>query len=274
MKRTRSLIFACLLSTTAAHAELWVATSGFEASDFYLASPVDASLDFIGTSGRVDSGALINGLDFASPDVLFGTTPFWLLDIDPGSLAVDELAGLSGQAFGAGLAVAPDADFLAVLQLDLFSGGTDILVFDAETFDITEITPLPFETFAADFRSDGVLVGIEDETNDLWTIDPFTGEVGFIGEIQGIEGIVSDMAASPHGDAWVITAESVGDETINRLYELDPFTGDASLVGVFDVPPDQVVGGIAFIPAPSAAGVLLFGVALATHAHRTRGHSR
>jgi len=272
MIRRCALILACLVPVARAPADLWVTFWDDSAGNqFYLASPVDGSLELIGVgSPPPPSTEQIIGLDFASSDVLLGATIANLVQIDTSSLAIEELSTIGGQALGSAVAVAPDGDFIAAFQIDLFGPGTNILLIDPESFNTTDSTAVAINTLAADFRSDGVLVGIENEANDLWTMDPFTGDLGFIGHIDGIEGIVSDMAASPHGDAWVITAESVGDETINRLYELDPFTGDASLVGVFDVPPDQVVGGIAYIPAPPAAGAVLLGLALATHLRRTR----
>jgi len=70
--------------------------------------------------------------------------------------------------------------------------------------------------------------------NELYTIDPETGEALFVTEIDGVDGIIFGIAFDNDGQLYG-TEMLEGLQEDSKLYNLDPDSGEADLIGSMEV---------------------------------------
>jgi len=271
MTTTRCLI-AAVLSIAATTAQvradlIAITTEGGTITNFYSLSAEDASLTFL---QQVDAGGLgaFLGIEFL-PDgdgyLLASISTVLKSGLDLESFT--EVATLAPQSFGTGgLAVSPEGIGVATRSPPPVGCCTELVLFDpvrGGTIGLSIVSD-DLRIRAIDFRSDGVAVGVDFETKDLWAIDIATGEAELIAPLAGVTGGEVQGITTLGDEAWITTLPE-GDAP-GALYEVDLFTGETSLVGQF--PAGLEITGIAAIPAPSALGPLLMGALAARRRRR------
>ncbi len=136
------------------------------------------------------------------------------------------------------------------------SSSSDILYsINAATGKTTEIGPIGFtNVFALGFDNNGDLFGIESLTNELLSINPFTGAGTGIGTVT-LSGVpvsgIFDIAARPEDDV-MFAAQNGG-----NIYTLNTTNGDLTVVGPHGIG-DTV--GLAFLTVPEPSTFALLGV--------------
>jgi len=250
----------CLSTTSIAAQPLWVSSTSIIGSptEFFLASSQDASLTFL---GEASEPLALTAIDFGPNGILWAATTTQLEQIDPTTLEVSSFGVLGGSATGMAVAAGPDGSFVLGVQRRFDNLLSNIFAFDTTTADIFAVTDLPINVPAVDYRADGQLIGVEDDNASVWAIDPFTGDVDLLGQIDGLEGMVTDISLS--ATAGYINTY---DDGAGRLYSFDPFTLEQSFIGAY--PAGSVITGIAIVPAP--APLVVFPLAAATLFPRRR----
>lgn len=195
--------------------------------------------------------------------VLFSisTGPFSeLYRIDP-STGSSSLIGPLGMdfVFEGGLAFAPDGTLWASNAMDAgnpFLMGVDVLSgaailgprigADGEDYDVNALA-----------WSDGMLLGVDRESNSLIRINPLDGAVALVRSYDASLGepsfgAVSGMA-SINGTLWVATAapDAVWGGS-SSLYTVNPLDGSFSFVANLDSSLGTGISGIALVPEPGA----------------------
>jgi len=254
--------YVLYLSTTSIAAQpLWVASLAVEGfpTELFLVSTRDASLTSLGQT--MPANLEITAIDFGATGPLWASTTTNLEQIDPMTLEAQSFGTLGGNATGMAVAASPDGSFVVGVRRSLVSLLSNLKVFDATTADIIAVTDLAINVPAVDYRADGQLIGVEDDNASVWAIDPFTGDVDLLGQIDGLEGMVTDISLSATA-GYINTYE---DDTF-RLYSFDPFTLEQSFIGTY--PAGPAITGIAIVPAPAA--LVVFPLAAATLFPRRR----
>jgi len=209
------------------------------------------------------SNVLPNGscLALAPNDQLYsittGTAPE-LYRINPNTFAA-ALVGPLGLSFvfegglalsPSGIAYATNADSAAVPELftvNLNTGAASV---------VGTMTGAPHDINGLLWRSDGTLVGIDEDTNSLVTIDPTTAAVTTVAALGTKLGDVGDLT-SVDGTAYFSTG--VGPSGSDELWTVNLFTGADSLVGSFGttVSGDGISGlAPASLPEPASIGFI------------------
>ncbi len=236
----------------------------WDTGDLYGVSESDAGLSLIGSTGLSALGALeFNPFD----GNLYGMTTgeqdamLYRLDVSPGldDVVATAIGGLGIPIFEGSLAFGPDGTAYGVnggtttpvlFSVDLASGAAAIIGEIGGRHDIAGLG----------WRSDGVLVGLDSTDNALLSIDPATGAGTPIDSVAPNVGTVGGMVLFNDTRYFATAGPLAINPGTNSLYSFDPLTGDSTLIGDFD---DTITGvgisGLAFIPEPTTAGMLLIG---------------
>lgn len=223
--------------------------------DLYRISTVNAAVSLIGSTQIQGLGSL----EFAPDGRLFavstGSSPS-LYQINPSTAAATPIGSLNLDfVFEGGLAFAPNGTAYAVnsgnaglpglFTVNLTTGNATLVgVISGGNRDINGLG----------WRSDGMLVGLDDFSNSLLAIDPANAASSLIKHLTPAVGGVGGMALVS-GEAYFNTAGPGG--TVpgsDELYSFDPFTGNYTLVG--SLAPTITADGISGLAlAPTTSSV-------------------
>ena len=237
----------------------------FNTGNFYSISTTDGSLQLIGDTD-IDN---IGSLEFNPQDgFLYGFTTgeakltnLYRFTISPAFDAVTaELVGPLGlSTFEGALAFSPSGGLFAVnggatvpalLSLDISTGDATVIDFFADRHDINGLG----------WRSDGLLIGLDNTDDALLAIDPITAGVTVIDQVGAAVGSVGGMAMGEAGNFFVTAGPLATDPGSNSLYSFDPFTGDHVFIASYE---NQILAngfsGLAFVPEPATLALLSLG---------------
>ncbi len=232
----------------------------------YSISTGDATLTEIGPTGLSGLGAL----EFNAHDgLLYGMTSgehaaLYRIGVSPSLdqvLSVDLVGEVGMFAFEGGLAFAPDGTAYAV------NGGVTIpalltLNLNTGAFTASQLLDGRYDIAGLGWRSDGMLVGLDSETNMLITIDAGTGVTAPVHAAPTI-GTVGGVYLEDDSGYFATAALGAIFPGSNALYEFDAITGDYSLIGdfsgTFDTTAYTGMSGLAIIPEPATLGLVLIG---------------
>ncbi len=253
-----SPIAASLLATNASAGLVGI---NYSDGSVYSISTTDASATHIGTAQRG-----VMGVDRANDGTIYAITDgiagaFGTLD--QSTWAFTSIGRLSAGFTSEG-ALAIDADGRAFGGVALAGGGRGLFEIDMLTGQASPTVPLTAASSDINgmtFRSDGALVAIDRVSNQLVSIDPLTGALTGIAQLQspGI-GAVGGLTVD-NGVGYYATAGAVsGSEGDNSLYRIDLFTGEQSLIG--ELGPDAGagfgIGALVSVPVPAPASLGVF----------------
>ena len=251
-------LISILCPTNQAHAQLYGIE--WDTGDLYTISTVDASLTLVGSTGIINLGSLeyraSEGLLYANT---VGSSPT-LYSIDPVTAIANAEGNVSGGLlFEGGLAIAPSGTAYtvnggsaaaAVLKtIDLDTGLTATVgVISGGSHDINGLG----------VRSDGMLIGLDRESNSLLEINPGTAVSSAIQALRPTVGALGGISLVADDGYFVTAGPTVSIPGSNRLYSFDPFTGAYTSIGNFNA---TITGdgfsGIALVPVPEPSSLLL-----------------
>jgi hypothetical protein len=239
----------------------------------YEISTDDASIHEIGSTGLGN----LASLEFDSLGNLYGFTSgssASLYLIDPADASVTRVGSLGADfVFEAGLAIGADGVAYGTnLRNSSFPKLFSISLDTGAVTTIGTIAGAPHDINGLALRDDGMLVGLDRETNALLEIDPLTATSSIISIIDAKVGSVGGMTVAG-AMAWFSTA---GPESStpgsNELYSFDLYTGEQTLVGGFSGSIGGAgISGLAVVPEPSTAMLVGLGFSiLAVRRRRSR----
>jgi len=233
-----------------------------DSNDLYAVSTENASMELLGQITPRFEPPLIS-LERAPNGTYFGTTIHYVMTVDLGAGTAEEFFFAGDESyFVSGLDFSPTG-FGYVTTVPFAGGGpTHFNVFNPDTGEIIESGNIQdLDVWEVAFRPDGVLLGFDNATNDVWQIDPFTGDVEFMFSLA--PGIGDVLAMTTFGDeSFLLGWEGFDPDAPRKLYDFDLYTGETTLIGQID--PNALVLGLALVPSPSGAALMaLAGVALA-----------
>jgi PEP-CTERM motif len=258
--KTALTIMALLFVRGALAALIGIGSDG----NLYSVSESTATLTLIGNAGNAGAWADIT---FAPGGTLYGFTDSaatpTLYTLNPATAATTAIGPLNAGAFvfeGA-LTISPGGTAYAM------NGGRNS---NAQLFTLNlttgAATSLGVVTGATDvngfvYRSDGKLVGLDDNTNSLIVIDPGTLTATTLAAtpttVGPIGGLTIDNGVGYY--ATTVNAASGGD-----LYSFDLFTGASTLIGSLGGESGAALAGLAAPQTvPEPASLALLGVAFA-----------
>ena len=227
-----------------------------DTGNLYKVSTVSASLTLIGNTGIPTSA----DLQFAPDGTLYSFsvgTNSTLYRIDPNTAHATSIGLLGvGNVFEGGLAFSPGGTAYAanngtasipkLLKLNLLTGQATVIgTISGGSHDINGL----------EWRSDGMLVGLDRVSNALLAINPQTAASSTIVVLSPVVGAVGGMTAA--GDSgYFSTAGPTGINGYfpgsNELYSFNLFSGAYTRIGTF-APTIQGtgIGGIALTPTPA-----------------------
>lgn len=252
---------ALFMGGASARADLLLAVD-YDSGDLFSVSTTNAVLSLVAHTGVAHLGAL----EFAPDGQLYGFTTgatAALFRINPVSGSTVMVGALGRFVYEGGLAFAPDGTAYGVSPGN--SDHPQLFTINLAT-GATTLGPLmsnpPHDISGLAWRSDGMLIGLDDDTNALVTINPTTGATTQLGALNTAVGAVGGMASNGSSGYLATGGPLAPYPGSNQLYSFDLFTGASSLIGTFAPPPvESGIGGLALlIPAPGAAALGLLGL--------------
>jgi hypothetical protein len=253
----------------------------FDSGKLYGLSATDASLTLIGNTGLMN----VADLQFAPNGTLYsfttGNNPT-LYTIDPTTAHATAIGRLGlGLVFvGEGaLAFAPDGTAYGA-TLSNSTSLRQLFKINLKTGNATTIGTLGsnHDINGMVYRSDGKLIGLDDDTNSLLVIDPTTAVTSLLATVPSTVGGVGGMTVL--GTTGYFSTSGPGGVApgSNSLFSFDLFSGTSTLVGTFaPTITDEGISGIAAepttasVPEPATFSVLGIGlVGIAGYGWRRR----
>jgi len=234
--------------------------------ELYSISPIDASVQFIGSTGLT----LPDSLEFGPGGRLFTTTngiePLTseLYEINPANAAAALIGPTGVPQFEGALAFAPDGTAYGGASFP-----TNIYTIDIQTGQATILGSIGDDVNGMVYRSDGKLVAFG-AIKGFYSIDLETLATTTIAQLPAMQGIGGMTVWN--GDGYLIARRRA--EQVDSLFKINLFNGELSLVGKIDLgEPASFFGwfsGLAAAPVPEPASVGLFIVAMLWSSHRLR----
>jgi hypothetical protein len=267
-----ALIALAFFGAEASYASELVAidyTSGI----LYNVNSSNAALTAIGSTGVTGTYGF-GDIQFAPNGTLYGTTigpESALYTINPQTAAATLVGNLGISTYEGALAFAPNGTAYALNGLATGEGGPDqLLTINLATGAATIVASLGYlDLNGLLYRSDGMLVGVEDYTNSLVVINPQTGNVTTLASLPFSVGDIGGMTMY-NGTGYFATGGTDSTYSVtgtDSLYSFNTYTGAYSLVGSF---PSGIatpgISGLAGLtttnaaPEPGALGPLALGL--------------
>lgn len=234
---------------------------GRDSGNLYQVSTVDAALELIG-----NTGLQLGSLEMSPSGRLYGFTTGALpalYEIDPNTAAPTLVGPLGGAlfVFEGGLAFGPDGTAYAsnmgeetndwLFSLNPLTGLAAAIAPLAGSHDINGLA----------WRSDGLLVGLDNAINALVTIHPTTGATAVLRDLSPLNRDGASILGANGGMAVLggvgYFATAAAGATIpgsSELYSFNLFTGETQRVGAFS--PALTGKGIGGLAAPEPAALL------------------
>ncbi|HUU94181.1 MAG TPA: PEP-CTERM sorting domain-containing protein [Phycisphaerae bacterium] len=222
--------------------------------DLYRVSETDASVTLVGNTGLT-----IGGMELYTDGFLYGITGgsgSTLYRIDPSNAQATEIGPLGFFVFEGALAFSPEGVLYGTNGDS--AGNPQLFTVDLDTGAATVIGTIsdpPHDVNGLAWRSDGMLVGLDGNTNTLIEIDPSNANSSVITTLTPAAGNAGGMAVLG-GVGYFATGGPVVNGS-NELYAFDLFTGEHTLVGGF---PEDIITGIGMgglaAPEPGSLSLL------------------
>ncbi len=285
--RSSGSLLACVFGLVLAFASatrgapIQLAAIEEDTGDLHLVSTADASVQWLGSTGLANVGALefnphdgmlyaITSATTSTPAALHRLT----MGTAPGAIATQYVGDLGFFAFEGGLAFGPTGVAYgmnvgalrpSLFTLDLATGKASVVGGLGERRDISGLT----------WRSDGQLIGLDSTLDELVTIDPNSAAIGPVKftnvPVGGIGGMTMDG-----GVGYYVTA---GPRALrpgsNAMFSFDPFTGDQTFIGDFTgVITGSGFSGLSIVPEPTSLCLLAAGGFALLRRRQKRGSSK
>jgi hypothetical protein len=169
-----------------------------------------------------------------------------------------------GLVFEGGLVIAPNGTAYATNEDN--AGNPRLFTVDldtAATMLVGTISGPPHDINGLAWRSDGMLVGLDRESNSLLAIDPATAASSPILGVASTVGAIGGMAAIGDSGFFATSGPSSSPSGSNTLYSFDLNTGAHLPIGSFPANIGTGIGGLALIPIPEPSTLLIAGLAFA-----------
>jgi hypothetical protein len=235
-----------------------------ETGALYSISETTAAVTFIGNTGITNSWAEI---EFAPNGTLYGftdngaATPS-LYSIDPSTAAATLIGALNAGdfIFEGALAFAPDGTAYAMnigsngnaqlFNINLATGAATALGVVSGVFDINGLA----------YRSDGMLIGLDDNTSSLYVINPVTLTASLLAAVPTTVGAIGGMTIESGVGFYATGGPNTSAPGSDNLYSFDLLTGASTLIGNLGFT-DSGLSGLAAAPGrapePSTWALLL-----------------
>ncbi len=229
--------------------------------ELYSLSTSSATLTPVGNTGQ----GLVADITFGPNDLLYGfsagASP-GLYTINPATAAATVIGPLGlSFAYEGALAFAPNGTLYGgnannstadtLFTINPSTGAASTIGTLSGTHDINGMV----------VRSDGMLVGLDDDGNSLLVINPTTLSYSTLAVLPFSVGNVGGMTMVG-STGYFATANSSGTDS---LYSFDPFSGVYSPIGSFTpVPGNDGISGLAAMPVPEPATWALLLILTAT----------
>jgi len=247
-------------TVNAASAQLYAVDR--DSQNLYTVSTSNAALTLVGNTGQS-----LGSLEYRpSNGFLYGFTlgsGAQLYRINPANANTTLVGGLGGDfVFEGGLVLAPNGTAYAtnknnalaaqLFTIDLDSGATNLIgTISGGDHDINGLA----------WRSDGMLVGLDRETNSLLAINPASAASSVIAALAPTVGGIGGMAAVGNTGYFSTSGPGGSVPGSNQLYSFNLFTGAHALIGSFaGTIAGTGIGGLALIPEPTAGTLVFTGI--------------
>lgn len=239
----------------------------FETTKLFRISPDDASMTLVGSTGVVNLGSL----EFRRSDkklygVTVGTNPE-LYKINPEDASATLVGAVDVDfVFEGGLAISPDGR--AWMANGGGSATPQLYTINLNTAAVGLVGVMsdpPHDIDGLSYRDDGMLVGLDRETNALLEIDPSNAVTSLISAVAPTVGGIGGMTLHPDAMFFNTSGPTGSIPGSNELYSFDPVAGTHSLIGsLAPTIAGQGISGLAYdptVPEPITAGLSLLGMA-------------
>ncbi|MHC5110623.1 MAG: PEP-CTERM sorting domain-containing protein [Planctomycetota bacterium] len=238
----------------------------YDTGDIYSVSTDDASMSLVAQTGVQSLGSLEIAPDgqfygFTTSD---GGTPT-LYHFDETTFAPTAIGPLTQQVvFDGSIVFSPSGTVYGtnrgavstafLFTIDMNDGSTDIVgAIDVDGDFRHDVNGMAW-------REDGVLVGLDRETQSLLAINPANAVASVIAELDIEMGTVGGMTVIDGVGYFATSGPGSVIPGSNELYSFDLFTGDYQLIGNFDGVIDGIgIGGLAVVPEPATMLLVLCG---------------
>jgi hypothetical protein len=253
--------------------------------NLYSVSESNATTSFIGSTGIVGAWA---DIQFAPSGTLYGFTDSatvtpTLYKIDPTTAAVTAVGPLNTPnfVFEGALTFAPGGTAYAMnigrsgdtqlFTINLATGAASTLGVVGGANDINGLA----------YRSDGKLIGLDDNSNSLLLIDPITLTATTLAAVPTAVGAIGGMTVDGGVGYYVTGADTSINPGSDDLYSFNLVTGASTFVGNLGFTDDGLSGLAALptpaVPEPSSIAILgsaVIGVGFVLSRRRDRGRRK
>jgi len=241
--------------------------------DLYSVSEVNASTSLIGSTGLL---GIVDDMQFAPNGILYGFTDAGptnlgtpsLYTINPNTAAVSLVGPLNPTAFvfEGGLTFAPDGTAYAMNMGS--NGSTALFTINLATGAATSLGVVSGanDINGLAYRSDGMLIGLDDNSNSLLVINPGTLTASTLAATPTTVGGVGGMTVDNGIGYYATGGPGASPSGSDSLYSFDLFTGASTFIGDLGFA-DKGLSGLAAgsvsTTVPEPGSLLLLGSGLA-----------